>query len=941
VARCRPRVVSVLLGRGREVERLQALLAAARGGRSGALVIRGEPGIGKTALLLDAASRAEGMRALRARGVEAEAELPFSGLLELVRPVLARLDRVPERQADALRGALGLAEPVVADRFLIGAALLSLLAAVAEEEPLLCLVDDAHWLDTGSAQALVFAARRLEDERVAVLCAAREGEPRRFDASGIEELRLSGLDREEAAELIARAAGRDLPPAVAERLHRATRGNPLGLIELPAALSEAQLSGRDPVGDPLPVTEAVQAAFARRIQQLTPSARAALLVAAAEPSGEASSIGRACAAAGLTLGDLEQAEGIGLLELVEGQMVFRHPLVRAAAYRGATASARRQAHRSLADAAAAEQKLDRQAWHLAAAALEPDEAVAAGLEAAASRARERSGFAAAAAAFERAASLTPDSESRARRMYLAGEASYRAGAEKEHTLDLLEQAVGFTSDRRLAVESNLLRGQIEYLRNPQAAARFLLEEASKVEARNPGEAAVLVATAAFVYVRTRDEAHALKTAEHARDLAERAGGAQDAFVSVVRGAALLLTGRRLREATTLLLRAPELVEEAAAKLPGPDAHRFLDRYILGWESLLTLGRLDQARRASELLVEEAQRSGALFFLGVGYASLSIGDYRAGNWRRAKMGFTQAERLGREVGIPRGVWGALAHLADIAAAQGAADDARRYAAGAEQFGRRYILSYLGTGALGLVELTAGRYEDAIERYERDVAQPVAGEVLKLYPEFGDLIEAYVRAGRTSQAEARLAGFAEQAEESAWPWALARLAHLRGLLAGDDFEPHFVEALRHHEHASEPFPQARTQLAYGERLRRARRRIDARDQLRAALATFEQLGADPWAQHARNELRASGEHVRPRTQPATAQLTPQELQVALLVSHGATNREAGATLFVSPKTIERHLGSVYGKLSLRSRAELARVVAAEEAGQATSPFAAPAK
>ena len=919
----------VLVGRGPERERLEGLLRCACGGKSRALVLRGDPGIGKTALQLDLVERAEGMRVLRARGVEAEAELPFAGLLELLRPVLDRLDDIPERQAAALRGALGIAPPVDADRFLIGAATLSLLAAAAEDAPLLCLVDDAHWLDQGSAEALVFAARRLEDERIAIVFAARVGEPRKFEAPGIEELQLGGLGRDDAIELIARASGREVAEAVADELHRVTRGNPLGLLELPAALTEAQLGGSEPLVEPLPVTEAIQAAFSRRIERLAPPVRRALLLAAAEPDAEPSSIAAAGAAFGVTLADLEPAEAAGLVELGGGHVAFRHPLVQAAAYHTARPSERREAHRALADAAGLERRLDRRAWHLAAAALEPDEAVAAELEAAAVRARDRTGFSAAAAAFERAARLTRDRESRARRLFLAGEASYRAGAEKDHTIDLLEQAAAFTSEPHLTFEIHLLRGQIEYLRDPGAAARLLLAEAAPFEAERPADAAVLVATATFASVRIRDAAGALEMAERARLLAERAA-VVDPFVAVVRGAALLLNGR-FREATPLLHHAGSLLDEAAPALTGPDAPRILDRYILGWESLLTLGHLHQAQRVAELLVEQAQQSGALFFLGVGYASRSIADYRAGNWTRAKAGFAEAERLGRELGIVRGVWTALAHFADIAAAQGAVEDARRYAQAAADYGRRYVLSYLGTGAPGMLELVAGRYGQAVEIYERDVGQLVEHDALLLYPEYGDLVEAYVRAGRRIESEARLAPFARQAAESERPWALARLAHLHGLFAEEDFEPHFREALEHHERAEEPFQRARTQLTYGARLRRARRRLDAREHLRAALTTFEQLEARPWAEHARNELRASGEEVRPRAERATAQLTPQELQVALVVARGATNREAAAMLFVSPKTIERHLGSVYSKLGLRSRAELARLVAVEEPGE----------
>jgi len=419
--------LGVLLCRQDACARVDILLAHARAGRSGALLVRGDAGIGKSALLRFAHERAGDLLVLRARGIETESEIPFSGLADLFRPVLGRLDRIPSAQADALAGALALRPPVPAARFSVSAATLSLLAAAAEDGGVLVLVDDLQWLDAESAEALLYATRRLGDEGVAVLLAHREGEPARVEAGGLPQLTLDGIDAEAARKLLDQTFARPIAPSAVERLVELTAGNPLALAEIPALLTDAQLAGDEPIPEPLPATAAVERRFRGRADALGPQARRALLAAAADDSGDLNTILAAARALGAEPHDLQEAELAELVAVEAGRLEFRHPLVRSAVYHGATPPERRAAHRALAEALDAPAAADRRAWHLAAATLEPNEDVARALEEAAGHALSRSGYAAAASAFHRAARLTPVREARAFRLLRAADASQLGG----------------------------------------------------------------------------------------------------------------------------------------------------------------------------------------------------------------------------------------------------------------------------------------------------------------------------------------------------------------------------------------------------------------------------------------------------------------------------------------------------------------------------------
>jgi class 3 adenylate cyclase/DNA-binding CsgD family transcriptional regulator len=911
-----------LIGREAETARILALLSEAQRGHSRALLVRGEAGIGKSSLLRYAVAQAGGMIVLRARGVESESQLAFAALGDLFRPVLDHLVQLPEPQAAALAGALGLTRPIAGDRFTICAGTLNLLAAVAEVAPVLGVVDDAQWLDTSSAEALLFAARRLDSEGVALLLAVREGEASAFSASGLDQLVVAGLGHQHARELLSRRLPHEPAPEVAERLVRGTQGNPLALVEIPALLSEGQLAGSEPMEEPLPTAPAVERAFLRQIEALDEEVRGALLVAAASDSGRLDVIEGALGALGLDPKALESAEETGLVSVERGALEFRHPLLRAAVYHSATSAARRQTHDALANTAAGEPP-DRRAWHLAAAAAELDEGVASALEQAALEARERGGHAEAALALERAARLSADESEQARRLVEAADDTRIAGR-PERALELLEEALVRTREPRARAGIQHLRGAVEMWSGaPLEAHRLLVEEATRVGDLDPGKAARMLTDAAWACLMAADIRAGLETAERAQATAEKASTTTQIHAAGVLGVALLLSGRT-GEAFPLLERFQPLLESTDF---GRVRQLVTPAQVLTW-----IEEYDLARRLFAQMIDAARNQSALGYLPYPLAGLSELDFRTGNWAAAYAGAAEAIRIAQETGQHVTHAFSFVCLARIEAGQGREEDCRVHVIRATEVAPVEIDAVVAyaMSTLGFLELGLGRSEDAaayLEPLARQVQKRGLGEpaLIQWAP---DLIEAHMRTGRTEDAARELDVFARQAEETQRNWALAAAARCRGLLASDEeFEASFVHAVELHARTPTPFEQARTELCFGERLRRSRRRTDAREPLRSALDTFERLGADPWAERARLELAASGETAQRRDPSASNQLTPQELQVALVVGQGATNREAGAALFLSPKTIEAHLGHIYRKLSVRSRTELARLLASE--------------
>ncbi len=901
----------MLLGRDKERAEIERALERARAGTSATLALVGDAGIGKTALLDHATVCAVGMRVLSARGIESEAQIPFASLLELLRPALAMRDRIPEPQAVALEGALALRRGPAQERFAVGAATLSLLAAYAEEGPVAVLVDDAHWLDRSSAQALLFAFRRLVADPIAVLIAVREGDPSLLDGADLPTLHLAGLTSGEAATLLP-----GLTPAAAERLHGATAGNPLALIELAADARDLALA---PEGAPVLVSARISRAFLRRVDELDEAGRRALVLAATSDSGDLQMLERAGARLGIDLAALAVAEGAGLVTLDAGSVEFRHPLARSAVYAAGSAEERRDAHRALA-AALPDRDVDRRAWHLAAAAVGTDDSASAALEQAGIRGRDRSSYATAAAAFERSARLATDAERRARLLLQAAEAAWHAGL-ADTPGALLDEARECTADVATGVAIDQLAGHVTIRRGPVMRGYEILTTAAA--RAGPERAVAMLAEAALACFAAGKPASMLSAAERAHAALTDDVSIRSRFMAeTALGMALVLGGdaaagaEALHRAVALAAGVPELGD---------------DLQLLPWLTLgpIFLRQADVGRQVLAQALRTARARAALGALPFVLNLLARDQATTDRWAVAEATYQEAIGLARETEQRTDLGFGLAGLAWLQARRGRAQETRALAAEAVQvsveLGAR-LYEVWAAAALGELELGLGNAASAAEHFEGQLR--LLGELgitdadLSPAPE---LVDAYVRLGRDDEAEWAAAEFTAAAEAKGQPWSLARALRSRGLLAGDrDHAELFEHALGHHAETLDEFETARTRLAYGQRLRRARNRVLAREQLRAAVDTFERLDARPWAARARAELAATGETVRRRDPSTIDDLTPQELQIALLLTTGRTTREAAATLFLSPKTIEYHLRHVYQKLEIHSREELARAL-----------------
>jgi DNA-binding CsgD family transcriptional regulator len=902
----------MLLGRERERREIEQALARARSGTSAALALVGEPGIGKTALLDHAAAGATGMQVLRARGIESEAQIPFASLLELLRPALGLLETLPQPQRVALEAALALRRGPEQERFAVGAATLSLLAAYADPRPVLVLVDDAQWLDASSAQALLFAFRRLVADPIAVVIASRAGEPSPFDGAGLPALRLGGLTGGEAAALL-----HGLSPEAAARLHGATAGNPLALLELAADADELALA---PEGAPLLVSARISRAFLGRLGRLDQAARRALVLAATSDRGDLGILGRAAAQLGIDMSALAVAERAGLIAVQAGAVEFRHPLARSAVYAAAEAEDRREAHRALASALP-DRDLDRRAWHLAAAAIGADDAASAALEQAGARARDRSAYAAAAAAFERAARLAGGAQRRGKLLLEAARAAWLAGL-ADRAVALLEEARVCAGDAASRVEIDQLAGYIATRRGPVMRGHAVLTAAAGDA--DPERAVAMLADAAGACFYAGQTAAMLAVAERARALLPAGASTRSRFlVAIALGMARVVGGDAAAGA--------DAIHEAIALAEGSAALRD-DPELLAWLAVgpIFLRETGAGRSLLERALTGARARAAVGALPFVLNLVARDQATTDRWAIAEATYREAIDLARESGQQTELVFGLAGLAWLQARRGRDEECRACAAEALTLSRELgtrLHEVWATAALGELELTRGDAARAAGHFaaQQRLIDELAITDVDLSPA-AELVDVHLRLGRRDEAERIAAGYAAAAAAKGQPWSLARAGRCEGLLAEDaDLAEHFERALALHEQTPDAFEAARTRLAYGERLRRGRSRALARAQLRAAVDAFERLDARPWADRARAELAATGETLRRRDPSTIDELTPQELQISLLLAGGRTTREAASALFLSPKTVEYHLRHVYQKLDIHSREELAKALA----------------
>ncbi|MEV5240733.1 AAA family ATPase [Streptomyces cinnamoneus] len=926
-----------ITGRAGERAELGRMLTEIRAGSGRALVLRGEPGAGKSTLLRHAAEEAAPARVLSATGVEPESGMAFAALHQLLHPVAGLVETLPDAQRQAVRTVLGLAEPTAeADRFLVSAGVLSLLAEAAAPHGLLCVVDDFQWVDQASADALLFAARRFGGHGVGLLIGTRDTGAARQALRGVPALQIGGLDAGSAGEVLAARAAVAPAPHVVELVVAATGGNPLALRETAALLSTEQLTGRAPLPDPLPAGDGVAAVYGEQVAQLPEPVRLVLLVAALEGRGDPLLIREAAERLGAGADALYAAEAAGIIDMRPAQITFRHPLLRSAVYTGATPAARRAVHGRLAALLDERDEWERGARHRAEAATGPEEGVAAGLAAVAERARARGGYADAARTWAWAAELTPDPGTRAHRFKDTAVAAWLGGHAGQARTAL-------AAARELAREPALLAGVA------QLDGRFELSSGDAAEAQR-------------IFLAAADRAVAEPTGALRRTVLALLADAAEAASCVGDTEAAVHIGRRVEELERLHGPTEEPAEAflhgvlaGMGAMYGGEAERGARLLRRALDGLADVGdgaaafggeaaTLLWAAAAASLLGESdvagdyGARAGRVARVSGMVGTLPVVLENAATAERMNSGFAlsaalseEGLALARETGIDNSVAAHLANLAVCAAVRGQEEDCRRSAHEALVIAiphRLGLRAGVATYALGLLDLGLGRFDRAHERLASLVtAGPGTGHPVVAWGSVADRVEAAVAAGDPAAAR-EAAGFLEQwSARSSSARARALLARCRALVSDDDTAAaallqEAVELLADDDGAA--YDRARTALLLGERLRRDRRAGAARPYLRQAAETFHRLGAVPWEGRARGELRAAGESGGPAGPDALAALTSQELRIARLVADGASNRDVAARLFLSPRTVEYHLYKVYPKLGVTSRTELARLL-----------------
>ena len=905
-----------LMDRRAERAALGGLVDAVRSGESRALVVRGDPGVGKTVLVDHLAGRASGSgcRVARAPGVQSEMELAFAGLHQLCAPMLGHLDGIPGPQQDALRTAFGLAAGPPPDRFFVGLAVLSLLSEVATERPLICVIDDEQWLDRASAQALGFVARRLAAEPVGLVFAAREPGS---ELAGLPELEVDGLRDDDARTLLASVLASPLDARVRDLIIAETRGNPLALLELPRGLTPAELAGGFGLPGVTPLAGRIEDSFARQLDALPEQTRRLLLVVAADPSGNRSLVRRAASRLGIAVQEAGPAVEAGLVEF--GPLVrFRHPLVRSAAYRSASLSERQQVHAALAEVTEAIADPDRRAWHRAQAAAGPDEDVAAELEHSAGRAQARGGMAAAAAFLERSVLLTADPARHAERMLAAAQASMQAGAFGK-ALELLDRAEAEPLDELQAARAALLRGHVTFASGMGSdAPPLLLKAAQRLEPLDLALArqAYLDAWLAAVFAgRLAAEATLLEVCRAARRLPSP--GDRPGKPELVLDALTLLVTDGPGVAAPALRTAMDAF--TAADVTAEERLR-LNTFAEG--AAIALWDLDAWRALVERQAATVRAVGALGQLPLVLVGLGATTTWAGDLTASAALVAESDTVCEATGAHAPPFAALM----LACLRGREAEAvalvEATIAGATAGGQGLTVGYANWVAAILYN-SLGQYEQALAAATQSSQDAAMYVSLWALPE---LIEAAVRSGNADLAAGPMARLAESTQAGGTDFGLGIESRCRALLGdGDTAERLYREAIERLARTRYRPDLARAHLLYGEWLRQDRRRTDARAQLRIAHDMFDTIGMEAFASRAGRELRATGETVHSRTVRAPGALTAHEASIARLARDGMTNTEIGTQLFLSARTVEWHLRKIFTKLDIGSRRELRAALA----------------
>ena len=898
-----------LVGRQRERDVLDRVLEAARGGHGGVLVVYGDPGVGKTALLEYAATAAPDFGVARAVGVEGEMELAFAALHQLCSPNLDLIDGLPDPQREALEVALGLSAGRTPDPFLVGLAVLNLLSEAAEERPLLCVIDDAQWLDRASARVLAFVARRLLAERIAMVFAARE---QIVSLAGFAELQVEPLGHRDARALLDSILPGRLDERVLERIVVETHGNPLALLELPRGLTPAQLAGGFGLPTALPLSTGIEQSFTRRLVRLPRDARQLVLLAAAEPLGDPALLWRAAEQLGIPETAAQAAELEGLLRL-DGAVTFRHPLVRSAVYGAAEPTERRKVHLALAEATDREIDPDRRAWHRAQAAASPDEDVAAELELSAARAQARGGFAAAAAFLERATELTPEESRRSRRALAAAQAKLQAGA-LDDALRLVATAESGVLTELEQARAELLRAQLSFFSTRgNDAAPLLLEAAERLREIDPElaretylealTAAIFAGPLAGPGASSSEVAQAAKAAPPARK---------------PRGLDQLLDGLVALLTDTYAAGVPILRKTQRAFGAGMSEREELRWMWGGTVSAMLLWDDERWERLSDRHLQLVRETGALGGLQIALGHREGMHVFAGELGSAASLLDAIEEATQLTGSPLPPY----HGLGLVAMRGREAEARRLIDKARpeviERGEGAGLEFMDWAEAVLYN-GLGRYSEALAASRRVLD---SSELVPVNWALPELVEAAARTGARELAADADRLLTDRSGASGTDWALGIAARSHALVVEDECaDDLYAEAIERLSRTRVAVDLARAHLLYGEWLRRQSRRVDARKELRIAHEMFTDFGMEAFAERARVELEATGEHARTRTVETLGDLTPQESQISRLVAQGHTNREIAAQLFISPSTVEYHLRKVFRKLGVKTRTQLA--------------------